>query len=74
MSCTHTIDTSRWVANDEWDGSDGFSGEWEYTTKYTTIDIDLHRYKCTQCKQIMYYSGAAKEYYETGVDRKGLFT
>jgi hypothetical protein len=23
--------------------------------------------------EVMYYSGAAREYYETGVDRKGLF-
>jgi hypothetical protein len=48
-------------------------GEWEYKTEYTTVDIDLHRYKCTQCGEVMYYSGAAREYYETGVDRKGLF-
>jgi hypothetical protein len=73
MSCTHTQERSRWVDNNEWDGCDGYSGEWEYTTVNTTVDIDLHRYTCTQCKQIMYYSGAAREYYETGVDRKGLF-
>lgn len=48
-------------------------GQWEYNTVSTTIDIDLHRYKCTQCNQIMYYSSAAREYYETGIDRKGLF-
>jgi hypothetical protein len=73
VTCTHTRDRSWWIENNEWDGCDGNSGNWEYTTENTTVDLDLHRYTCTQCKQIMYYSGAAKEYYETGVDRKGLF-
>ena len=73
MSCTHTREHSRWVTKvDDWYGHE--TSEWEYTTENTTVDIDLHRYKCTQCNQIMYYSGAAREYYETGVDRKGLFS
>jgi hypothetical protein len=42
------------------------TGEWEYDTVSTTVDIDLHRYKCTQCGEIMYYSGRAREYYEEG--------
>lgn len=72
MSCTHTRDHERWVETEDWYNG-GSTGEWEYTTESTTVDIDLHRYKCTQCNQIMYYSSAAREYYETGVDRKGLF-
>ncbi len=35
-------------------------------TKDTSVDIDTHRYKCTQCGKIMYYSGAARSYYEDG--------
>lgn len=74
MSCNHTKETSRWVEDDDWYPSHGGStGYWEYDSVSTTVDIDLHRYKCTQCNEVMYYSGAAKEYYETGNDRKGLF-
>lgn len=74
MSCNHQRETSRWVEDDDWYPSHGGStGYWEYDSVSTTVDIDLHRYKCTQCGEVMYYSGAAREYYETGVDRKGLF-
>lgn len=74
MTCNHQRETSRWVEDDDWYPSHGGStGHWEYDSVSTCVDIDLHRYKCTQCNQVMYYSGAAREYYETGVDRKGLF-
>jgi hypothetical protein len=43
------------------------TGEWVYETVSTTVDIDLHRYKCTQCDEIMYYSGRARDYHENGV-------
>ncbi len=42
--------------------------EWEDTFK----DIDLHRYKCTQCGEIGYYSGAAKDYYTKGTENPTL--
>ncbi len=71
MSCNHQRTTSRWVTTDYF--GEEIDGEWEYETVSTTVDIDLHRYRCTQCGLVMYYSGAAREYYETGVDRKGLF-
>lgn len=71
MSCSHKKTRSHWVTTNCF-GED-IEGEWEYETEYTTIDLDTHRYKCVQCNEIMYYSGAAREYYETGVDRKGLF-
>jgi hypothetical protein len=68
MSCSHERTTRRWVGEDYWydDGSSYHTGEWEYDTVSTTVDIDLHRYKCTQCGEIMYYSGRAREYYEEG--------
>jgi hypothetical protein len=72
MSCNHQRRTEHWVEEEDWYHG-GTTGYWEYNTEYTTVDIDLHRYKCTQCGLVMYYSGAAREYYETGVDRKGLF-
>lgn len=64
MTCTHTVERSRWVSMSH----DPFSaGEWEYWTEYTTVDLDLHRYQCTQCGEIMYYSGRARAYHEQGV-------
>jgi hypothetical protein len=42
-------------------------GEWEYKTESTTVDIDLHRYKCTMCNEVFYYSGRARDYYEKGI-------
>jgi hypothetical protein len=71
MNCSHAKTKQKWVTTDYW--GEETEGEWESETVSTTVDLDLHRYKCTQCGQVMYYSGAAKEYYETGVDRKGLF-
>ncbi len=65
MSCNHTRETSRWVTTDYF--GEEIDGEWEYKTEYTTVDIDLHRYKCTQCGEIMYYSGRARDYYEKGI-------
>ena len=37
--------------------------KWEDTFK----DIDLHRYKCTICGEIGYYSSAAENYYTKGI-------
>ena len=71
--CDHSRQRERWVTNEDWDSCDGNSGQWEYWSESACIDLDLHRYKCTLCNEVMYYSGAAREYYETGVDRKGLF-
>jgi hypothetical protein len=64
MSCRHERTTERWVTRDYF--GEEIDGEWEYNTVSTTEDIDLHRYKCTQCGEIMYYSGRAREYYEEG--------
>jgi len=68
MSCNHQRETSRWVEDDDWYPSHGGStGYWEYDSVSTCVDIDLHRYKCTQCGEIMYYSGRARQYHEEGV-------
>ena len=66
MSCNHTRETSRWVETDSWYEDNSATGEWVYETQHTTVDIDLHRYKCTQCGEIMYYSGRARQYHEEG--------
>ena len=67
MSCKHYSRTQHWIdgAFNDWTGEYD-SGHWEWEEKSTTVDIDLHRYKCTMCGEIMYYSGRAKEYYEEG--------
>jgi hypothetical protein len=68
MSCDHQRTTKQWVGEDYWydDGSSYHTGEWVYETVSTTVDIDLHRYKCTQCGEVMYYSGRARQYHEEG--------
>ena len=65
MSCNHQRTREYWVEEEDWYSGE-MVGRWEYTTEYTTVDIDLHRYKCTQCGEVMYYSGRAREYYEEG--------
>ena len=64
MSCKHERRTERWVTQDYF--GEEIEGEWQYDTVSTTVDIDLHRYKCTMCNEVMYYSGRAREYYEQG--------
>ena len=66
MTCTHSIETSEWI--DEYESHWGtVPGEWHYSSKPSTVDLDLHRYQCTQCKEIFYYSGRARDYYEKGI-------
>ncbi|BCG50153.1 hypothetical protein [Ralstonia phage RP13] len=35
--------------------------------EFTYEDISLHRFKCTQCNKVFYYSEAARKYYEEGI-------
>lgn len=55
---------------------DPWTGEIESYYRWVTIstleDVDLHRYKCTKCGEIGYYSGAAKEFYTKGVKSEGI--
>ena len=50
------------------DESIDISWEWESTCE----DVDLHRYKCTLCGEIGYYSGSAKDYYTKGIKNGAL--
>lgn len=66
MTCTHSREVSEWI--DEHESHWGtIPGEWHYSTQHTYVDLDLHRYQCTQCKEIFYYSGRARDYYEKGI-------
>lgn len=49
---------------DEW--ADEERGEWQSEEVSYIVDIDLHRYQCTRCKRIGYYSSAAKAFHEDG--------
>lgn len=64
MTCTHTSFRMAKGAYNDWDDS----YESDYVEEYsTTEDLDLHRYRCTRCKEVMYYSGRARDYYEKGI-------
>ena len=70
MTCTHSRGRYRQVETMDWDGNMHHEEVWE--TYSTQEDIDLHRFKCTQCGEIGYYSGAARKYYEQGVRSPGI--
>lgn len=38
----------------------------EEETISTTVDLDIGRYQCTQCKEIMYYTENWKNFWEKG--------
>lgn len=63
--CTHTRQEVIDNGYEDWDGV------WQSRPKRveepTTVDIDLHRYKCTQCGKVMYYSQSARDHYEKGI-------
>ena len=67
MACSHTYEKSEWIEELVNDWGDTEPGHWHYSTQSSTVDIDLHRYKCTQCGEIFYYSGRARQYHEDGV-------
>lgn len=54
----------------DWTGEQ--EGEWKADERSLMVDIDLHRFQCSRCKQIGYYSGAAKAYYEEGKRTPGV--
>lgn len=65
--CTHSRHVEgAWVEYDE-EMDTHRTGYWEEGYQERTIeDIDLHRYRCTQCGTIFYYSDAAERHYEEG--------
>jgi len=60
--CTHSKTEQRWEENPPDPFDDDFvNGAWASRTIQTTVDIDLHTYKCTQCGKVMYYSSATRD-------------
>ena len=73
MSCSHTKEEGGWMR--EYDEETGEPRKvWGIRTVSAYYDLDLHRYKCSMCGEIGYYSGAARAYHEDGVKSniKGL--
>lgn len=59
MECSHSVINEALLDED---------GNWvEPSEKSAFEDIDLHRYKCTLCGVVKYYSEAARKYYVEGV-------
>jgi predicted nucleic acid-binding Zn-ribbon protein len=65
MTCSHT----EWVYPPP--RQDEFSGEWISTMEQayernTYEDIDIGRFRCTQCGEVGYYTGHWREFFEKG--------
>ncbi len=57
-----------WIPGGMDDEGDYQMGHWtEGYTQPTTRDIDLHRYRCTQCGEVIYYSQAARNWFVNGI-------
>lgn len=41
-------------------------GYWDGEYESACVDLDLHRYQCTLCGEMFYYSSRAREAYESG--------
>lgn len=64
-NCSHTIFED--YQNYEYDDNDNKIYFWETRQVSACVDIDLHRYKCSMCGEIGYYSSAARDFYEKGI-------
>ena len=63
--CTHERDTSTWVPEEEhFYGVD--EAHWVYGTESTYEDIDVGRFRCTQCGKVFYYTGLWRQHWEGG--------
>jgi hypothetical protein len=62
--CTHKIKKSVRIEPDLYDEDDEVTWEWQELS--TLEDIDTGRIKCTMCGQIEYYTGAWRDFWETG--------
>jgi hypothetical protein len=74
--CDHKKEVSEKVISEEWDywANDFVQEERRETYEVSAFeDLDLHRLKCSICGEIDYYSQAARNYYEKGVDNGALF-
>jgi hypothetical protein len=66
MTCEHKTEYTYWgkVYND-WTGE--YDDELITKTEHHTEDIGVGAFRCTQCKEVMYYTGSWKKFYTEGV-------
>lgn len=66
-NCTHTTHIpGRWVDR-------GGDMTWKEAQDIKTVkDVDTHRYRCTKCGEIMYYSEKARNHFQNGVVYQGI--
>lgn len=68
--CSHTKIVGRYIEDiDEENGQP--TQTWVDETKFTYEDIDVGRFKCTQCGLVQYYTGQWKKFFEEGVPCSG---
>lgn len=61
-NCTHQDKRQVWIPESGERGDYEYEdGHWESVTENYYVDIDTHRYKCTKCGEVFWYSQAAKE-------------
>lgn len=68
MACEHK--RGRWAPG----GTCDWSGDElppVYIEEHTTEDLDVGRFRCTQCGLVMYYTGLWKRFHEEGVPCPG---
>lgn len=54
------------IVSHDYDGEPEWDLQEERVNTYE--DIDLHRYKCTQCGEVFYYSARARDFFEQGIE------
>jgi hypothetical protein len=65
-TCDHYEHKLEWTEEyDDWTGET--SSSWKRSVICLQEDIDIHRFKCTRCGEIGYYSSRARDYYENGI-------
>lgn len=68
MACTHTAGRWVWREPDGWLHEEPYQ-EWEEVS--TTEDLDISRFRCTRCGEVMYYTGLWRDYHEKGIPCSG---
>jgi hypothetical protein len=70
MSCNHRVERRFWAKyTNDWTGEE--EDEWRIETEHTVKDIGVGAFQCTQCNEVMYYTGLWKKFYTENVSCSG---
>lgn len=70
VKCDHSITSGSYIDTvNDWTGE--AEQVWQETKKYTYEDMDVGRFKCTQCGLVQYYTGHWKKFFEEGTPCSG---